>query len=138
VELPEHFSLVTSSEGLTVQVTPTANCNGLYVASKLPTEIVVKELNGGTSDATFDYLVNGIRIGYEDYQPIQDRNEERRDPGLAPEHVEEEPFVPPERPSTAQDSVDKEPFKLPKPGPVQEPVVKEPVTPHEHNPEHIG
>jgi hypothetical protein len=121
VQLPEHFSMVTSSEGLTAQVTPTADCNGLYVVSKSPTEITVKELNGGTSDATFDYLVNGVRKGYENYQAIQDKTPEILDMGPTLEPVKEEPQIPPE------------------PGPVEEPVDKEPVTPPEPNPvpEHV-
>lgn len=73
VKLPEHFSLVASLEGLTVQVTPTGECKGLYIVSKSPTEIEVKELGSGTSDVTFDYLVNGIRKGYENYSAIQDK-----------------------------------------------------------------
>jgi hypothetical protein len=88
VKLAEDFSLVASSEGLTAQVTPTSDCNGLYVVSKSPTEIVIKELKGGTSNAAFDYLVNGLRKGYENYQAIQDKDTGRSDPGLAPEHVE--------------------------------------------------
>jgi hypothetical protein len=115
VNLPEHFSMVTSSEGLTAQVTPTANCNGLYVAEKSNSTIVVKELNDGASDATFDYLVNGIRKGYENYQAIQDKKPAIIDAGPAPEFIEEG-----EKPSI-----------LPETGPVQEPVVKEPVPPPE-------
>ena len=84
VKLPEDFSMVTSTEGLTVQVTPTADCNGLYVVRKSPTEIVVKELDRGKSDATFDYLVNGIRIGFEDFDPIQSKKTDDRDQELAP------------------------------------------------------
>ena len=108
IQLPEHFSMVTSSEGLTVQVTPTSDCNGLYVLSKSPTEIVVKELNGGTSDATFDYLVNGVRKGYEDFQPIRDKREmtESGDPAQAPEHVEAEKHqFSPEPPTVAEEPV---------------------------------
>jgi hypothetical protein len=71
VELPEHFSLVTEEEGLTVQVTPRADCNGLYVAEVTTTTIVVKELQGGTSDAPFDFLINGVRAGYADYQAMR-------------------------------------------------------------------
>ena len=98
VQLPEHFSMVTSSEGLTVQVTPTSECKGLYVVSKSPTEFVVKELNGGTSDATFDYLVNGIRHNYEDFQPIRDKQERpgSGEPGLALEHRGDELRLSPE------------------------------------------
>jgi hypothetical protein len=92
VQLPEDFSLVTSSEGLTVQLTPTSDCKGLYIVSKSPTELVVNELNGGTSDATFDYLVNGVRNGYEEFQPIRDKQEmpERGDLARAPKHLQAE------------------------------------------------
>jgi len=68
VELPEHFSLVTEEEGLTVQVTPRGDCNGLYVAEVTTTYLVVKELQGGSSDARFDFFINGVRSGYQDFQ----------------------------------------------------------------------
>jgi hypothetical protein len=75
IELPEHFGLVTVDEGLTAQVTPRDDCNGLYVAEVTPTRIVVKELQGGTSDARFDFLVFGLRAGYEDHQVFRDASE---------------------------------------------------------------
>ncbi|UCC65709.1 MAG: collagen-like protein [Anaerolineae bacterium] len=88
VELPEHFSLVTEAEGLTVQVTPRADCNGLYVAEVTTTYIVVRELQGGTSDAPFDFLINGIRAGYADYQVMHEAADliptELRDPQGGP------------------------------------------------------
>jgi hypothetical protein len=68
VTLPEHFSLVTEKEGLTVQVTPRENCNGLYVAEVTTTYVVVRELQGGKSDARFDFFINGVRAGYADFQ----------------------------------------------------------------------
>ena len=34
--------------------------------------IVVRELMGGTSDARFDFLINGVRAGYADYEVIRD------------------------------------------------------------------
>lgn len=71
IELPEHFALVTSDEGLTVQVTPLEECNGLYVAEKSSRRIVVRELLGGKSNARFDYLVQGVRKGYEDFVPVR-------------------------------------------------------------------
>jgi hypothetical protein len=70
IELPEHFTFVTSNEGLTVQVTPNGPCNGLYVASRTNTFIVVNELGNGTSNVSFDWIVHGIRKGYESYDPI--------------------------------------------------------------------
>jgi len=59
----------------------------LYVVSKSPTEIVVKELGGGTSDATFDFLVNGVRTDYEIYQAIQDRDQESSIPASVQETI---------------------------------------------------
>jgi hypothetical protein len=72
VMLPEHFGLVTEAQGLTVQVTPRDDCNGLYVSEVSTAYIVVKELKGGTSNARFDFLINGVRLGYADYQVIVD------------------------------------------------------------------
>jgi hypothetical protein len=70
IELPEHFGFVTSNEGLTVQVTPNGPCNGLYVGSRSNTFIEVSELGNGTSNVSFDWIVHGIRKGYESYDPI--------------------------------------------------------------------
>jgi hypothetical protein len=70
IELPEHFSLVTEEEGLTVQVTPREDCNGLYVAEVTTRRIVVRELQGGTSNARFDFFINGVRAGYKDFKVL--------------------------------------------------------------------
>lgn len=70
VNLPEHFSLVTSDEGLTVQLTPVGEWLQLYVVEKGTEQIVVREANGKNGE--FDYLVQGVRKGYEDYQVIRD------------------------------------------------------------------
>jgi hypothetical protein len=91
IELPEHFSLVTEEEGLTVQVTPRQDCNGLYVAEVTTRRIVVKELQGGTSNARFDFFINGIRAGYKDFKVLNSVSEL----GLA-EVREPEPERPPE------------------------------------------
>lgn len=71
IDLPEHFSLVTNMKGLTVQVTPTGPCNGLYVASKSNTQIEVAELASGTSNTSFDWIIYGVRKGYENYEVIR-------------------------------------------------------------------
>ena len=71
IELPEHFSLVTSEKGLTVQLTPLGEWLQLYVMERSTTRIVVREANG--KDGRFDYLVQGVRKGYEDYQAVQER-----------------------------------------------------------------
>ena len=49
-----------------VTLTPTAECNGLYVVRKDATGFVVRELMQGTSSASFDWQVVVKRRGYED------------------------------------------------------------------------
>ena len=71
IELPEHFAKVTAEEGLTVQLTPIGEWLQLYIVEKSPRQIVVREANG--KDGQFDYLVQGVRKGYEDFQPVQAR-----------------------------------------------------------------
>ena len=75
VDLPEHFSLVTEKEGLTAQVTPRGECNGLYVEEVSTTYIVVRELMGGNSDVHFDFFINGVRAGYRDFAVQVDTTE---------------------------------------------------------------
>jgi hypothetical protein len=48
-----------------VIVTPTDGCNGIYVSSKSHGGFVAKELLGGTSNASFDWIAIGRRAGYE-------------------------------------------------------------------------
>jgi hypothetical protein len=76
IALPEHFSAVTSSEGITVQLTCLGECNGLRIAEKRPDHIVVKELMGGEHNVAFDYLVQGVRKGYERFEPVTERQGE--------------------------------------------------------------
>ena len=73
INLPEHFRLVTNENGLTVQVTPTTETKGLYVVNKSTKQITIKEIGNGKSNAGFDYLVNGVRLGYEDRPVIVDK-----------------------------------------------------------------
>jgi len=70
--LPDHFTLVTSTEGLTVQVTAHGPSKGLYVEYHDNERIVVMENMGGTGDVGFSYMVNGTRKGHENYQPVTD------------------------------------------------------------------
>ena len=74
VKLPEHFALVVNDKTLTVQVTPlSADSEGLAVVKKSAEEIVVKELRGGRGNYDFDYMVQGVRKGFEDFQVIRDK-----------------------------------------------------------------
>jgi hypothetical protein len=71
IQPPEHWRMVTSASGITVQVTPRGNCQGLYVAEASRSKIIVRESNGGASNVQFDYFVNGVRDGFENHQVYQ-------------------------------------------------------------------
>jgi len=77
VALPEHFALVTGTEGLTVQLTPVGQALVLYVVEESPARLVVREASG--KSGRFNYLVQGIRKGYEDHQVVRDRTLGPRD-----------------------------------------------------------
>lgn len=67
LELPGYFARLTESERMTVQLTPVGAPGQLYVASKTPEKLVIKVADG-SADLEFDYLVQGIRKGYLDYE----------------------------------------------------------------------
>ncbi|MCR4392676.1 MAG: hypothetical protein NUV94_07985 [Candidatus Acetothermia bacterium] len=69
VELAEHFGLVTSAEGLTVQLTPIGQWLQLYVVELSPARLVVREAHG--KDGAFYYLIQGVRQGFEGFQVVQ-------------------------------------------------------------------
>ena len=76
VTFEEHFELVLSPESMTVQLTPlSAESEGLAVIEKTPNGFRVKELHKGTSNYKFDYIVQGIRKGYENYRVIRNKSE---------------------------------------------------------------
>jgi len=65
---PMFLETVTIDVGhpMLVQITLTADCNGVFIAEQTATSFTVKELMGGTSDATFNWEVAAKRKGYED------------------------------------------------------------------------
>jgi hypothetical protein len=67
IEVPEDFRIVTEEEGLTVQLTAVGAPPTMYVASKDLRRIVVRS----AADVEFDYLVQGVRRGFRDLQPVQ-------------------------------------------------------------------
>lgn len=71
IELPEHFGLVTSEDGLTVVLTPTGQWLQLYVVEKSTQQLIIKEAQGQSGQ--FDYLVQGIRLGFENEPVIRDK-----------------------------------------------------------------
>ncbi len=73
IELPGYFSRITENERMTVQLTPIGAPGQLYIASRSPEKLVIKVAEG-TSDLEFDYLVQGIRKGYLDFQAERANN----------------------------------------------------------------
>jgi hypothetical protein len=57
---------INDSYPMLVQITLTADCKGVFVSEKTDSSFTVTELQGGTSNATFDWEVCAKRKGYED------------------------------------------------------------------------
>ncbi len=84
VSLGETFKWVTNPDlGLTAHLTPREDCNGVYLADLSTGEMVVRELQNGTSDCAFDYLVYGLRIGFEESSIVQEKQQESYIPSMA-------------------------------------------------------
>jgi hypothetical protein len=73
IELPEHFGLVTSEDDLTIQLTPRGEWLQLYVVRLTTRQVVVQEAQGKSGQ--FDYLIQGVRKGYEHHEVIQQKKE---------------------------------------------------------------
>jgi hypothetical protein len=82
VSLGETFPLVTNPEiGLTAHVTPRGRAVPLAVESLSTSEMVVRGPAG--EDVAFDYLVYGLRIGFEETSVVQEKVQEARIPSMA-------------------------------------------------------
>ena len=81
IEVPDHFRWVTQEEGMTVQLTPLGELAMMAVVSKDLNRIVVRS----SKDVSFDFLVQGIRPAFRDFQPVQDGDEYR--PGSPADRV---------------------------------------------------
>ncbi|MCK5016383.1 MAG: hypothetical protein KAS32_04850, partial [Candidatus Peribacteraceae bacterium] len=75
---PHHWELATEEYLTTVQLTPLEDCNGLYApkSSLENTSFVVKELQGGTSNAEFMWELTATRKGYSGFNPEQTLEQE--------------------------------------------------------------
>lgn len=67
IEIPEEWQLVTEDEGITVQLTVVGSPARVWVETETRKRIVVR----GTEDCRFNYLVNGVRRGFAEYQAYQ-------------------------------------------------------------------
>lgn len=67
IELPDHFLKLANMGTATIQVTPLDECEGLFV-KKEGGRLIVKELRKGTSSIDFDWRVEAVRKGFEDWK----------------------------------------------------------------------
>lgn len=87
VTLGPTFALVTNPEvGLTAHLTPRGGWSELYVESLTARELVVRSRDG-RSDAAFDYVVYGLRIGFEETGVVQEKTFEAYIPSMAGENA---------------------------------------------------
>jgi hypothetical protein len=71
VEVPESFRMVTAEQGLTVVVTAHGELAQIACISKSLDKIVIQS----SKDVAFDYVVNGVRKAFKDFQPIAENDD---------------------------------------------------------------
>jgi hypothetical protein len=82
VPLGETFKWVTNPDvGLTTYVTPVGEWSDLYVAERTTDQIVVRSA-GGAQDTVFDYMVYGLRIGFEESSVVREKEIEAHIPAM--------------------------------------------------------
>ena len=87
VALGPTFRWVTNPDiGLTAHLTPRGAFADLYVAELSTSELVVRG-EAGAKDALFDYIVYGLRIGFEESSIVQPKRHESFIPSMR-EHLE--------------------------------------------------
>jgi hypothetical protein len=83
IPLGETFKWVTNPDiGLTAHLTPRGVAVPLAVASITTEELVVRGPQDGPGDVAFDYLVYGLRIGFEEHSVVQEKDLEARIPSM--------------------------------------------------------
>ncbi|MEW5806521.1 MAG: hypothetical protein AB1756_04105 [Acidobacteriota bacterium] len=77
VKLGESFSWVANPDiGLTAHLTPRDPDTDIYVESLSTNELLVRANAGSRPDASFDYIVYGLRIGFEELPVVQGKERE--------------------------------------------------------------
>ena len=71
IAVPKDFRMVSSPNGLTVVTTPQGSLAVLACVRKGLDEIVVQ----GSADVEFDYVVNGVRKAFSDFQPVSENRD---------------------------------------------------------------
>jgi hypothetical protein len=76
ISFPDHFSDTVVPSSITVSLTPrSADSFGLAAVEVDAEGMEVAELQNETGTYFFDYVVYGVRKGYEDYQVYMDASE---------------------------------------------------------------
>jgi hypothetical protein len=70
IQVPESFRMVTDEKGLTVVVTPVGEMAQIAVVRRSLDSIVVQS----SKDVEFDYMVNGFRRAFRDFEPISENS----------------------------------------------------------------
>lgn len=84
IALGETFAWVTNPDlGLTAYVTPVGEWADLYVVSQSTKELVVRSRDPESADVAFNYLVFGLRIGFEEASIVQAKDHEAFIPSMA-------------------------------------------------------
>ena len=74
IPLGETFQWVTNPDiGLTAYLTPLGEWADLYVVSKSTREIVVRSRDPRAASAAFDYVVLGLRVGFESIPVVREK-----------------------------------------------------------------
>jgi hypothetical protein len=71
IDVPEDFAIVSSTDGLTVQLTPVGQAASLYCAERSLDAIVI----AGSPDVVFDYQVNGLRKAFANTEPVSENRD---------------------------------------------------------------
>jgi hypothetical protein len=66
IPIPDHFRMVTAETGLTVVAMPVGGLAVLAAVHQGLDRIVIQ----GSSDVEFNYIVNGIRKAFQDFEPV--------------------------------------------------------------------
>ncbi|MFH1747891.1 MAG: hypothetical protein ABIG44_12725 [Planctomycetota bacterium] len=84
VPLGETFKWVTNPDiGLTAHLTPREHAVPLAVVALTTGELIVRGPEDGPEDVVFDYIVYGLRIGFEEVSIVQEKQREAYIPSMA-------------------------------------------------------
>jgi len=84
VALGETFKWVTNPDvGLTAYVTPRGQAIPLAIVSLTTEELVVRGPTGTSPDVVFDYVVYGLRIGFDEISVVREKEREAYIPSMA-------------------------------------------------------